>query len=106
MDAHQIFLVQIFRSQGFDKDKTAIAIGNVALIGVPGEPFNGVGIGLKSAEGWDLVLPTCLTNGNEGYFPMQDSYDEGGYEARSSRYKAGTAELIIQEGKALLDTLH
>jgi hypothetical protein len=37
---------------------------------------------------------------------MQDSYDEGGYEARSSRYKAGTAELIIEEGKALLDTLH
>jgi hypothetical protein len=36
---------------------------------------------------------------------MQDSYDEGGYEARSSRYMAGTAELIIQEGKALLDTL-
>jgi len=84
---------------------TAIAIGNVALIGVPGEPFNGVGIGLKSAEGWDMVLPTCLTNGNEGYFPMQDSYDEGGYEARSSRYKAGTAELIISEGKALLDSL-
>ena len=91
--------------ESFPLPLTAIAIGNVALIGVPGEPFNGVGIGLKSAEGWDLVLPTCLTNGNEGYFPMQDSYDEGGYEARSSRYKAGTAELIISEGKALLDGL-
>ncbi len=92
--------------ESFPLPLTAIAIGSVALIGVPGEPFNGVGIGLKSAEGWDLVLPTCLTNGNEGYFPMQDSYDEGGYEARSSRYKAGTAELIIKEGKALLDSLH
>ena len=91
--------------ESFPLPLTAIAIGNVAMIGVPGEPFNGVGIGLKSAEGWDLVLPTCLTNGNEGYFPMQDSYDEGGYEARSSRYKAGTAELIISEGKALLDGL-
>ena len=91
--------------ESFPLPLTAVAIGNVALIGVPGEPFNGVGIGLKSAEGWDLVLPTCLTNGNEGYFPMQDSYDEGGYEARSSRYKAGTAELIISEGKALLDSL-
>lgn len=84
---------------------SAIAIGNIAMIGVPGEPFNGVGIGLKEAEGWDLVLPTCITNGAEGYFPMQDAYDEGGYEARSSRYKAGTAELIVKEGKALLDTL-
>lgn len=84
---------------------SAIAIGNVAMLGIPGEPFNGVGIGIKEAEGWDLVLPCCLTNGSEGYFPMQDSYDEGGYEARSSRYKAGTAELIIQEGKKVLDGL-
>ena len=39
-----------------------------------------------------------------GYFKPR--YAEGGYEARSSCYKAGTAELIIKEGKALLDTLH
>jgi hypothetical protein len=82
-----------------------VAIGNVALAGIPGEPFNGVGLGLKEATDWDVVLPCCLTNGCNGYFPMQDAYDEGGYEARSSRYKAGTAELIIEESKKLLATL-
>ena len=85
---------------------SAVTIGNIALLGIPGEPFNGVGIGLKEAKDWTLVLPCCNTNGKEGYFPMQDAYDEGGYEARSSNYKAGTAELLIAEGKALLDTLH
>jgi len=85
---------------------SAVTVGPVALLGIPGEPFNGIGRGIKEAEGWEVVMPCCLTNGSEGYFPMQDSYDEGGYEARSSRYKAGTAELIIEEGKALLDTLH
>ncbi len=89
----------------FSMTLSAVAIGNVALAGIPGEPFNGVGIGLKKAEGWDLVLPCCLTNGSEGYFPMQDAYDEGGYEARSSRFKAGTAEILIKEGTALLDSL-
>jgi hypothetical protein len=84
---------------------TGIAIGNVALIGVPGEPFTGIGRGLKEAEGWDLVLPCCLTNGDAGYFPMIDAYDEGGYEARSSSFKAGVAELIVAEGKELLNTL-
>ncbi|MBQ7328406.1 MAG: hypothetical protein IJX01_00665 [Oscillospiraceae bacterium] len=84
---------------------SAVTIGPVALLGIPGEPFNGIGRGIKEAAGWEVVMPCCLTNGSEGYFPMQDSYDEGGYEARSSRYKAGTAELIIEEGKALLDTL-
>ena len=91
--------------ESFPMTLSAVAIGNVALAGVPGEPFNGIGLGLKKAEGWDLVLPCCLTNGSEGYFPMQDSYDEGGYEARSSRFKAGTAEIIIKEGVALLDSL-
>ena len=91
--------------ESFPMTLSAVAIGNVALAGVPGEPFNGIGLGLKKAEGWDLVLPCCLTNGSEGYFPMQDSYDEGGYEARSSRFKAGTAEIIIKEGVALLNSL-
>lgn len=47
----------------------------------------------------------CLTNGAEAYFPMKDAYDEGGYEARSSIFKAGVAEQIIEEGKALLRDL-
>ena len=85
---------------------SAVKIGPVALLGIPGEPFNGVGIGIKEAKGWDLVMPCCLTNGCRGYFPMKDAYDEGGYEARSSRFKAGTAEQIIEDAKALLDTLH
>ena len=52
--------------------------------------------------GYELILPCCCTNGYEGYFPMQEAYDEGGYEARSSRFKAGVAEQIITEGKQLL----
>ena len=91
--------------ESFPLRLSALAIGNIAFLGIPGEPFNGVGIGLKESEGWDIVLPCCNANGREGYFPMQDSYDEGGYEAKSSNYKAGTAELIIKEGKALLDSL-
>ncbi len=91
--------------ESFPLKLSALAIGNVSLLGIPGEPFNGVGVGLKEAEGWDMVIPCCNTNGREGYFPMQDAYDEGGYEARSSRYKAGTAEMIIKEGKKLLDSL-
>ena len=84
---------------------TGIAIGNVALCGFPGEPFTGVGRAVKEARDWDLVLPACNVNGKEGYFPMEDSYAEGGYEARSSRFKAGVAELLIQETLDMLATL-
>ena len=89
----------------FDMTLSAVVIGPVAIIGIPGEPFNGVGKGLKQTEGFEMIIPCCLTNGSEGYFPMIDSYNEGGYEARSSRFKAGVAEYIITEGQKLLSTL-
>ena len=60
---------------------------------------------MNEAPGWELILPCALTNGNEGYFPMQSAYDEGGYESRTSRYKAGIAELLIDNAKVLLDEL-
>ena len=84
---------------------SALRIGGAAFIGIPGEPFTGVGIGLKEALGWDMVLPCCNTNDKEGYFPMKDSYDEGGYEARSSIFVGGVAEAIIDGGVQLLDEL-
>ena len=52
-----------------------------------------------------MVMPCCMINGTKGYFPIQHSYDEGGYQARGSPYKADTAEGIIKESVALLDSL-
>lgn len=89
----------------FDMPMTAVAIGNVAMVGIPGEPFMGVSWGLKAIPGWDLVLPVCNTNSREGYFPMQECYDEGGYETRNSSFRAGVGEQLIREGKALLKEL-
>ena len=84
---------------------SAVAIGPVAMFGIPGEPFTGVGRALKEAEDFRLVLPSCNTNAKEGYFPMLECYEEGGYEAGSSNFKAGVAELIIAEGTAMLDSI-
>ena len=89
----------------FPMTLSSVAIGDVAMFGIPGEPFTGIGRGLKSSKDWSMVMPCCLTNGDEGYFPMKDSYEEGGYEARSSNYKVGVAERIIEEGLGLLADL-
>ncbi len=91
--------------EAFDMPLTGIAVGGVAFVGIPGEPFTGIGRGLKDTDGWEMVVPTCCTNGYEGYFPMGEAYDEGGYESRSSFFKAGVAELIIDESKKLLARL-
>ncbi len=91
--------------EAFDMGLEGIAIGPVALVGIPGEPFTGIGRGIKDTEGFELILPVCAANGYEGYYPMKDAYDEGGYEARSSNFKSGVAEYLIEEGKALVSDL-
>ncbi len=89
----------------FDLELTGLRLGPVAFVGIPGEPFTDIGRQIKDTEGWSLILPCCLTNGAQGYFPMKSAFDEGGYEARSSKYKKGVAEEIIQAGKELLEEL-
>ena len=84
---------------------SAIRLGNIGFCGIPGEPFTGIGRALKETEGYELVCPICLVNGAEGYYPMQEAYDEGGYEAASSPFRAGVAEKIIAEGIDLLKGL-
>ena len=89
----------------FELDLMGVKIGPVAFVGIPGEPFTDVGVGIKETEGWSAIMPVCLTNGCAGYFPMKSAFDEGGYEARSSKYKGGLAERIIDCGRAVLDEL-
>ncbi len=84
---------------------TAVKIGSVVYLGIPGEPFTDIGVEIKKAEGWNLIMPTALTNGNIGYFPMKSAYDEGGYEAKTSNFKAGVAEIIIENAIQLLNEL-
>ena len=73
-----------------------LSLGPVVMLGIPGEPFTGVGRAIKAGSKHPMTMPCCITNGSIGYFPMMDSYDEGGYEARSSRFKAGVAEQISE----------
>ena len=89
----------------FDLELTGLRIGNVAFVGIPGEPFTQIGVAIKNFEGWDMILPCCLANGSEGYFPTQKAYDEGGYETNSSVYAAGVGEKIIAGAGILLNDM-
>ena len=91
--------------EAFPMNLLGLSFGPIAFVGIPGEPFTGIGRGIKDTDGFELVIPCGLTNGYQGYFPMKDAYDEGGYEARSSNFKTGVAENIIKEGKLLLKDL-
>jgi len=83
----------------------SFALGPIAFVGIAGEPFSTIGVELKKASGWDMVVPCALTDGWTGYFPNKEAYDEGGYESQSSPFAAGVAEILIEEGKKALDEM-
>lgn len=82
-----------------------LRIGNVALVGIPGEPFTDIGVQIKDTEGYDLILPCAITGGYEGYFPSPSAFSEGGYEARTSPYTSSIAKDIVTCAKDLLKKL-
>lgn len=89
----------------FDMTLSAVAIGKVALLGIPGQHFACAGLEMKKIPGWDLIMPTSQTNGAEGYFPPMAGYEEGGYESVSSNFKAGVSEQLIAESAELLASI-
>lgn len=91
--------------ESFTMELAAISIGNIAFACIPGEAFTELGRSVKRAPGWDLVIPCGLTNGYEGYFPTMDAYEQGGYEARSSPFRAGVSELLLENMLQLLESL-
>ena len=79
----------------FDLYLSSVAFGDVAFAGFPGEPFTDIGRGTKEGSPFRMTIPCCLTNGSQGYFPVDSAYAEGGYEARSSNFAAGIATSLI-----------
>ena len=49
------------------------------------------------------MLPTVNTSAKEGYFPMRSAYSGGGCEAKASPFAPGVAEIIIENGLAVLN---
>jgi hypothetical protein len=92
--------------ESFDLTLTGVRIGDMALVGIPGEPFTEMGRQTKANSPFKMTLPCCYGNGGEGYFPMKDIYTGGAYEATTARFKKGTAEKLIGEAIALTKELH
>ncbi len=84
---------------------SGLKIGPIALLGIAGEAFTEIGVNIKKAKGYEMIMPCSLVNGCMGYFPNKEAFDEGGYEARSSNFKGDVCQKIIDGGKALIESL-
>jgi hypothetical protein len=77
----------------------------VAFVGLGGEVFNEIGKAIKAASPFPHTVVITHCNGAAGYLPTQPSYDEGGYEIKSSPFAPAAAEQVVKEAVQMLRDL-
>jgi len=84
----------------------AVRVGNAAFLGVPGEPFTDIGLEIKEKSPFKMTIVCSDANGDDAYYPSKAAYAEGGYEARSSEFAAGVAEMITDNSIEMLNSIY
>lgn len=89
-------------------DRTQVAalrVGDVALVGLPGENFCESGLAIKRRSPAKHTLVAGLCGDAIGYLPTRESFDQGGYETTtgSTLYEPGAAQRLVD---AAVEQLH
>jgi len=81
---------------------SVITVGDVALVGLPGEIFVELGLEIKERSPFPYTIVNELCNDSIGYVPTAKAYGEGGYEATSTPLAEGTGERLVEAALKLL----
>jgi neutral ceramidase len=83
----------------------ALRIGDLAIVGAPGEFFVELGMAIKRRSPFGQTMVLELANDCVGYIATSRAYEEGAYEPESSPYAAGIGEQIVEAAVGLLERL-
>jgi hypothetical protein len=84
-----------------DYEVQAIRLGDLCIVGLPGEVFVEYGLNIDAAAPCRLTAVPAYTNGNPGYVPTAAAYPEGGYEVLSAIRWYGTT-MLAPETEAII----
>lgn len=76
----------------------ALRIGDLAIAGLPGEPFVELGLELRNRGPAKHLMVAGLANDHVGYVPTADAFEQGGYEtwrAKTSYLAPDAAPRIV-----------
>jgi neutral ceramidase len=86
----------------------AIRIGDVAVVGVPGEYFTNLGLDIKRRSPFRYTFVAELANDWIGYLPDRKAFEFGGYQTWTGLHsfaEPGTGEAVADEIVKMLDEL-
>ena len=87
----------------------AIVLGDIAIVGVPGEMFTVLGQEIKRRSPFRYTYVFELANDYIGYIPNRAAFGLGGYQTWTGLHsflEPGAGEAIVAESIKLLDRLH
>jgi len=86
----------------------AMLIGDIALVGIPGELFTSLGIEIKRRSPYRHTCVVELANDYIGYIPDERGFDLGGYQVWTGLHsfvERGMGEAIVEEVTRMLSSL-
>ena len=90
----------------FELRVSGLNLCGIGFIGIPGEPFVSIGMDIKSQSPMESTWVTSQTNGGQGYYPDALAFaQKDGYERTSSPFAPNCAQVLTEEGVALLNEL-
>lgn len=98
-------MANLSRPEFFEIRMHALQIGNIAFVGIPGEPFTSIGRAITDASKMDMTIVTACTNGHEGYYPDYSAFAEDGYESKWTPFASNCGEILIGGGLDMINEM-
>ena len=98
------------RDAEFPYEIQAFRIGDLGVIGLPGEPFVEGQLALKTNSAAPFLFPAHLTTQYVGYLPTRAAYARGGHEANEdvtywAKLAPGCLETVVERARTLVQEL-
>lgn len=98
------------REPQFSYEIQVFRIGDLAIVGLPGEPFVEGQLAIKTSSAAPYIFPTHLTTQYVGYLPTREAYARGGHEANAevtywAKLAPGSLEAVVERAIALVREL-
>ena len=98
------------RTGEFSYEIQAMRLGDLALVGLPGEPFVEGQLTLKTQSPAAFLMAAHLTSHYVGYLPTRAAYQRGGHEANEdvtywAKLAPGCLEAVVDKARALVADL-
>lgn len=103
--ATKVMGIHQLEGKNLEAEVQVISIGQVALVGIPGELFVELGLEIQKRSPFAHTFIIELANDTLGYIPTRQAFAQGSYEPTSSRFAPGAGEAMVEKAVELLKQL-